>query len=232
MQPAPPTPNEARRLEALASYDILDTAPEQAYDDITQLASQICGAPIALVSLIDQGRQWFKARNGIAVSETPRDLAFCSHAIHGSQPLIVPDASQDDRFSDNPLVTADPHIRFYAGAPLIMPDGNTLGTLCVIDRTPRDLSGSQLAALQALARQVVWLLELRRVAKDLASALAEVKTLRAILPVCAYCRKVRDDQGYWSEVGSYLKKQAGVDFSHGICLPCRAIHFPDYPDSP
>lgn len=231
MKSAPPTPDEARRLAALAAYDILDTEPEQSYDDITRLASEICKVPIALVSLIDKDRQWFKSKTGLDASETKRDRAFCAHAIHGAETMTVPDASKDERFQDNPLVTADPNIRFYAGAPLITPSGHALGTLCVIDREPRKLSVDQTAALEALARQITHLLELRAVSKKLATSLAEVKTLRGILPVCAYCRKVRNDDGYWSGVEQYLNNLTGVKFSHGICEPCRAKHFPGYSDS-
>ncbi len=154
---------EARRLEELRGYGILDTLPEQAYDDITLLASQICDCPIALVSLIDDDRQWFKSRVGLDATETPRDLAFCAHAIlEPDQLLMVPDATRDKRFASNPLVTADPMIRFYAGAPLRTSAGHALGTLCVIDRVARELEPDQIRALEALSRQVMAQLELRK----------------------------------------------------------------------
>ncbi|MDP3718845.1 MAG: GAF domain-containing sensor histidine kinase [Acidobacteriota bacterium] len=160
---APPIPlNEAARLAALDRYQVLDTAPEQAYDDFTQLAARICGVPIALVSLIDKDRQWFKSKVGLEAPQTPREQAFCAHAIVDNQLLVVPDASHDPRFEGNPLVTGDPHIRFYAGAPLVTGEGHGLGTLCVIDRVPRQLSPEQLASLQALSRQLMAQLELRR----------------------------------------------------------------------
>ncbi len=162
-QPAPLSWNEASRLQTLQRYEVLDTPPEPAFDDIVHLAAQICQAPIALVSLIDGTRQWFKARQGLAVEETPRDFAFCSHAIlTPDQVMEVPNALDDDRFADNPLVTGAPDIRFYAGAPLVSPSGHALGTLCVIDRQERRLTPEQLQSLAALARLVVNQLELRQ----------------------------------------------------------------------
>ena len=155
--------NEAQRLKTLRGYDVLDTPSEQAYDDLTLLAAQICQVPIAVITLIDENRQWFKSIIGLNVTETPRDIAFCAHAIlYSDKVLEVRDAELDPRFADNPLVTADPHIRFYAGAPLVTPDGSALGTLCVLDYQPRELNEAQKYALQALSRHVVNLLELRR----------------------------------------------------------------------
>ncbi len=166
MIPASLPPNEEQRLAALQRYAVLDSMPERDFDDITRLASSICGVPIALVSLIDADRQWFKSRVGLDATETPRDLAFCAHAIHGADVLIVPNALEDERFADNPLVTSGPAIRFYAGTPLFTSDDFALGTLCVIDTVPRELAPDQIESLKALGRQVVSQLELRRAARE------------------------------------------------------------------
>lgn len=161
MKISPLPENESERLAALRKYEILDTAPEQDFNDIVELASQICNTPIALLTLLDGKRQWFKAKIGLDVNETKRDHAFCSHAIHGNDIMLVPDATQDDRFFDNPLVTENPEIRFYAGMPLIVNSGLKLGTLCVIDRKPKVLNEQQLNSLRILGKQVINLLELR-----------------------------------------------------------------------
>jgi len=155
--------NESERLKALRSYEVLDTLSEKEYDQLTAIASQICGCKMSLISLVDEDRQWFKARVGLDVSETARELAFCAHAINEPRKtLVVPDARLDNRFHDNPLVTGDPHLAFYAGVPLVNEDGLSLGTLCVLDSEPKTLTESQLNALNALAEQVMALLELRR----------------------------------------------------------------------
>jgi len=167
---APVKTNEARRLKVLWQYDVLDTVPEEVFDDLTELAARICEAPIALISLIDENRQWFKAKVGVTLNETSRDISFCAHAIKQHDLFIIPDATQDERFADNPLVISDPKIRFYAGAPLITPDGYALGSLCVIDKVPRELRAEQKQALRVLARHVMMQLELRRHAKELNEA--------------------------------------------------------------
>ena len=166
----PVIPNEKQRLNVLWQYEVLDTVPEEVFDDLTELAARICEAPIAMITLVDESRQWFKSKVGVTVKETSRDISFCGHAIAQSDLFIVPDATKDQRFEHNPLVISDPKIRFYAGAPLITPDGYPLGTLCVIDKVPRELRPDQKQALRILARHVVSQLELRRHAKELAAA--------------------------------------------------------------
>jgi len=165
--------NESARIAALQKYAILDTEPEQAFDDLVLLASFICNAPIALISLVDQERQWFKSKLGVSISETPREIAFCAAAIRHPDVFVVPDTLNDDRFRNNPLVTAEPHIRFYAGAPLINEEGFALGTICVIDRTPREFGAYQQSALKALSRLVLAQMELRRNLMLLKDALSD-----------------------------------------------------------
>jgi GAF domain-containing protein len=201
---APLPDNEAARLEALRQYQILDTAPEQAFDDITRLAAFICGTPTAIMALIDRERQWFKSRVGEPNSETPREQAFCAHTILQPDLLEVEDAQKDSRFADNPLVTGGPHIRFYAGQPLITSGGHSLGSLCVIGQHPRKLSNEQKTCMESLARTVMTTMELRRVSAQLADAAANLKTLSGLLPICSGCKKIRNDKGYWNQVETYI----------------------------
>lgn len=167
MEAAPLPDNEDERLAELLSYDVLDTEAEQLFDDLTTLTSQICDTPIALISLIDPDRQWFKSRVGLDAEETSREIAFCSHAILQDDVFEIPNASLDPRFHDNPLVTGAPDIRFYAGAPLVSPSGHAIGTLCTIDRKPRKLTESQKTSLQTLSKSVVAHLELKRKNREL-----------------------------------------------------------------
>ncbi len=216
-----------RRLAALRAYSILDTPPESQFDELTRVASFICKTPIALLSLLDENRQWFKSRVGLDATETPIDQAFCLHAIEKPEVMIVRDAQEDSRFSSNPLVTGAPNIRFYAGAPLINAEGVALGTLCAIDRRPRELEPEAVAALQSLANHAATLLDLRQLSATLHQALiekdeaqAEANELRKFLPICAYCRDVRDDGEYWQRIEDYVARHDHVTLSHSVCPTC------------
>ncbi|MEO8725998.1 MAG: ATP-binding protein [Acidobacteriaceae bacterium] len=201
--------NERERLAALREYQILDTDPEPGFDDLTELAAYICGTPIALVTLIDEDRQWFKSRVGIGISESPRSVSFCTHAILEDHLMIVEDTTKDERFRENPFVKSAPKIRFYAGAPFTSRTGQALGTMCVLDQKPRTLSAEQKKALIALSRQVEGQLEFRRNLMELRAALKErdhleeereelidglkqsledVKRLSGLLPVSSACK--------------------------------------------
>lgn len=201
--------DEKSRLQALRSYKILDTDPEKAFDDLVILAAHICETPVALISLIDSERQWFKSKVGVSISETSSEVSFCARAIQQPDLFVVPDASKDPRFSSNPFVISDPKIRFYAGAPLSSSDGYPLGTLCVVDVVPRQLTPSQENVLLALSRQVQAQLELRKNLMELRTALQErdraeaerdhsllelrqalehVQRLSGLLPACSACK--------------------------------------------
>ena len=203
------TIDESARLAALRKYKILDTDPERAFDDLTLLASHICATPIALISLVDAERQWFKSRIGISIAETSRSVSFCTHAIKQRELYVVHDTTSHDIFRDNPFVTAENGIRFYAGAPLVTPEGHALGTLCVLDNVPRSLNDQQVEALLALRRQVEAQLELRtnlfelnaslkardqaehereRLIDELRGSLDNVRRLSAMMPYCSGCQ--------------------------------------------
>ncbi|MGB3299620.1 MAG: GAF domain-containing protein [Phormidesmis sp.] len=218
---------ESARLSALRAYNVLDTPTEKAYDDLTALAAFICNVPIALISLIEADRQWFKSKVGISASETPRDVSFCAHAILEKGIMVIEDARRDERFADNPLVTCTPDIRFYAGIPLLTPEGYPLGTLCVIDQQPNNLSRAQITALEALARQVVALLELSRVSAQLAGALEKIDSMGGLIPICAHCKGVRDDEGYWATVEEFIAQHSDVAFTHSVCDRCMQAHYPE-----
>lgn len=168
---------EKERLQALMGYEILDTPEEEEFDDIVKLASQVCDASIALITFIDDCRQWFKAKVGVNVRETTKDIAFCAHTLHFEKGMVVEDTLKDKRFSDHPMVLADPHIRFYAGVPLVNPQGIRIGTLCVLDQEPKKLTEEQHFAMETLAKYVVQLLELRKGNKGLKKVMKEHQEL-------------------------------------------------------
>jgi GAF domain-containing protein len=239
MIPAKPA-NEQQRLTTLRGYEILDTEPEAAFDDLTLLASHICQTPVALISLIDADRQWFKSKVGVSVTETSRDIAFCASAILQPDVFMVPDTSKDERFAENPLVVSEPKVRFYAGATL-MTQGQALGTLCVVDHVPRELTPEQLEALRALSRQVLAQLELRRnlvrleqslaardraeaekerTLRELKAALANIHTLEGLLPICLSCKKIQDQKGHWQPFEYYVRAHSEAKVTHKICPDC------------
>lgn len=216
----PLPPDEDERLEALRRYQVLDTEPEEDFDDIVRIASRICGTPVGLITLLDEERQWFKARTGLDLAETDRRLAFCSHTILDRAPLVVEDATRDRRFADNPLVAGEPGVRFYAGAPLVTPDGHGLGSLCVIDVEPRELDPARVSALEALARTAMRRLELRRSTLELGRALERAATLARMVPVCSFCRRVRRDDEFREDLETFLEDETGTRFSRGRCPDC------------
>jgi GAF domain-containing protein len=205
---------------------ILDTGSEAVFDDLVAIAAAVCEAPISLISLVDPDRQWFKAKLGLAVTETSRDDAFCAHTILGDSTMIVPDALKDERFVHNPLVLGDPNIRFYAGSPLLTPEGYKLGSLCVIDRRPRELAAEQIEILDRLARQASALLQWRRAMAHLATALGRVRSLEGLIPICASCKSIRSDQGYWERVETFITAHTSAQLTHGLCPTCAEESFP------
>ena len=222
----PVPPNEPERLEALRRLRRLDGGRSQSLDRITRLAAFICKTPMSAVTLIGADTQTIKAATGMECGETPRSEAFCAHTILSDAMTIVEDTHQDARFSAHPLVTGGPHIRFYAGAPLVSEDFYNLGSLCVVDSVPRKLSGEQKEALATLSALVMTEFNLREAASDLADSLREVKALRDFLPTCSYCGEIRNDRGEWSSLQDYISTETTSRFSHGICPRCAKVHFP------
>ncbi|EDM78574.1 GAF domain [Plesiocystis pacifica SIR-1] len=217
--PARPA-HEAARLAALRQYAIVDTEPEPRYDEIARIVARAFDVPMAFISLINEDRHWTKAGIGYSGS-IARDITFCTHAIEADEVLLVPDATQDERFAANPLVEPEGGVRFYAGAPLVVPGGHRLGTVCAVDVRPRTPKRELLVLLGALARQVVELLELRRRSKRLAESVENARTLGELIPICAQCRKVRRDDAFWSSLEGYMSDRAGTRFARGRCSECK-----------
>jgi GAF domain-containing protein len=212
--------NEPRRLAALKEYHVLDAAAEKSYEGITELAAFICNVPLSLICLKSDPLQVFKSKAVLGKNGAASCKSFCSQTISSTVPLIVHDARKDKRFANCKLVTRPPGIRFYAGFPLLDSKGAAIGTLCVMDQRLRRLTTTQRRVMQALARKVVVLIELRRVSAHLANALEQVKTLRGLIPICAWCKRIRDDDGYWNQVEAYFHAHADADFTHSICPNC------------
>lgn len=226
---APLTPDEAERIEALLAYDVLDTPHEPVFQAITQLAAAITGSPIALISLVDKDRQWFKANWGLEARETPRDIAFCSHAIHSAELFEIPNTFNDVRFHDNPLVQSEPNIRFYAGHPLETDSGYKLGTLCVIDRVPRELSTQQREALKELSVVVMRLFEAHRQMRTVERTLREnekqIRTITDNLPaLIAYI----DDEQRYRFCNSRVGTTFGIDPASLIGRTIREVRGEDF----
>ena len=227
MTPAAPTSNERERLAALERYEVLDTPAEAEFDDLTSLAAHICGTPIALISLVDAHRQWFKSKVGVVATETPRDVSFCGHAIQLPHLMEVPNAREDFLFHDNPLVTGEAEIRFYAGLPLATPDGHNLGTLCVMDCVPRQLTTFQREALGRLGRQVMNQMELRLTTRRLAAADSELRgaeeRVRLIVEAAPNAMLMVDDKERITLVNSKAEKLFGYSRDELLGQPVEML---------
>ena len=219
--------NELKRLEALRLYAALDLSPRHGFEDIARAAAELAEVPTALVSLIDEQRQWFMGSIGFTGAETPREETFCTHTILGADLMLVENATLDSRFSENPHVTAANGVRFYAGAPIVDDAGHAIGSLCVVDSRPRQLSRAKQATLMALARTAMRLLEHRRLIHLLGESLKEVKTVQGFLPICASCKSIRTDDGYWNRIEEYFSTRTDARLSHGVCPDCFRCHYPD-----
>ena len=228
---APLPENEAARLEALHRYGILDTVPEQEFDDLSRLAAMICNTPIATVTFVDANRQWFKSKVGLEEQETPRDIAFCAHTILRREVLVIPDALEDERFRFNPLVTGEQKVRFYAGAPLITAEGHVIGTICVIDHVARHLTPEQIEALKALSRLVVAELDLRRSIMDLSQAVWQRRQTEQeidqlfTLSLDMLCIAGMD--GYFKRLNPAWEKTLGIPMEHLLSKPYTEFVHPD-----
>lgn len=217
--PSSKTSREAQRVLALRRYHVLDSGDERSFDDILALASFICGKPVAYVSFADQDPDWARAEGDPEHAKAPRDVAFCVQTARGRQLLVVEDARAEASPDDNPAPPSAARVQVYAAG--------RGGSVAAARPASSELTAEQSAALRVLARQVLALLDLRLASADLARAIESVRTLEELLPICAYCKKVRDDRGYWNAVEQYVAARTDAQFSHGICPACAAKHFPE-----
>jgi len=214
--------NEEERLELLQQLDILDSLGEESYDFITKVAAEVFEVPIASITFVDEERQWLKSRIGLDIAQTPREHAFCTYNILDDEMLIVEDASTDPRFADNPFVTGEPNIRFYAGSPIQLRDDIFLGSVCILDTKPRQLDEKQKQILTSLGKQVSTLLQMRKVSEDLRQRTREVEHLQQLLPKCSRCGNVRSDDDYWTSVDDYLQTHTHQQVTQSLCPDCSA----------
>jgi len=213
--------DESARLEALRKLQLLDTLGEEAYDSITELIAEVLDMPIALISLVDEDRQWFKSKIGLDRQSTSREVAFCTYNILDDDMLIVEDALEDERFATNPLVLEDPNIRFYAGSPLHAPSGHRVGSLCVIDNKPRTLDSRQLRILEALGKQVDSLFKIRQISHELHQSRQLNRDLKRLLPICTICGRVKQADD-WAELEEYIQSNTSEQLSRQVCPDCSA----------
>ncbi len=221
--------NGLRRLTTLRRYQILDSVSERTYDDIVKLAAHIFEAPIAAILQVEDERHFLKTAVGVRGAESflLNTHTFCEETMAEPDVMVVEDTICDERFANNPLVTSGPQIRFYAGAPLAMPDGIGLGALCVMDIQPRRVGRREKEMLQSLARMVMTTMDLHCVSDALANEVLKVKNLSGLLPICAGCKNIRNDGGYWQRVECYVSENSSAEFTHGLCPGCAQNYFPD-----
>ena len=214
--------SEEDRLKSLEKYFLDDTSSDVALNKIVKIASVICGTQIAAVSILERDRQWFKAKVGTEISETPREYALCNYTIKGVVPVVVEDTSEDDRFKEHPLVINDPKVRFYAASPIITLEGDILGTVCAVDFTPKSLSTDKIEMLEDLADLARHTIEAHRKAQLLIQLNQNVATLGSLLPVCYKCKSVKTGRGKWELLETFLNREFGTQLSHGICKKCAS----------
>jgi len=212
--------NDSPGMATLREYYVLDTVAERVFDDVTALAAYICDVPIAMISFGDETRQWFKSKVGINEQETPREAVFCAQTILHPEPLIVNDACADARFAGNKLITEEPQIRFFAGFPLVSPAGYSLGALCTVKRAPHQLSERQQTAMKYLSRQVMTLLELRRLSARMAQTLENMMPQSEQRQVCCLCHRVHDQAGEWVTPEVFLREHLQSDVHPVVCPDC------------